>query len=184
LEKLKHVTGKINPLTQQPIVPLSLLVGFAVVGLLVAFASLLVSGALGIVGWAALGVGALALVALAVLAPRTVLSAFSGRSFRFGGTSVLVTVVLLGALIAAYVIIANFEVVWDVTGNDEFKFNTQAQEAITALGADPNIQAIELIAFYDSSLRSKSKNAVNSCSKITSTTATTKLAIASGDPDR
>jgi len=141
--------------TQQPIIPPFILVGLAVVGLLVAFASLLVSGALGIVGWAALGVGALALVALVVLAPQTVLSAFSGRNFRFGGTSVLVTVVLLGALIAAYVIIANFEVVWDVTGNDEFKLNTQAQEAITALGADPNIQAIELIAFYDSSLRSE-----------------------------
>ena len=139
--------------TQQPIIPPFILIGLAGVGLLVAFTSLLVSGALGIVGWAALGVGALALVALVVLAPQTVLSAFTGRNFRFGGTSILVTVVLIGALIAGYVIIANFEVVWDVTGNDEFKLNAQAQAAITALGADPNVQAIELIAFYDSSLR-------------------------------
>ena len=139
--------------TQQPIIPPFILIGLAGVGLLVAFTSLLVSGALGIVGWAALGVGALALVALVVLAPQTVLSAFTGRNFRFGGTSILVTVVLIGALIAGYVIIANFEVVWDVTGNDEFKLNAQAQVAITALGADPNVQAIELIAFYDSSLR-------------------------------
>ena len=139
--------------TQQPIIPPFILIGLAGVGLLVAFTSLLVSGALGIVGWAALGVGALALVALVVLATQTVLSAFTGRNFRFGGTSILVTVVLIGALIAGYVIIANFEVVWDVTGNDEFKLNTQAQAAITALGADPNVQAIELIAFYDSSLR-------------------------------
>ncbi len=134
----------------EPIIPPNLLVGLTIAGIVVAFVTLLLQGQLGVIGYASLVVGVISLVALIVTAPRVLLDAMSGRTFRFGGTSVLVTLIFIIMLMVVYWFVAELDLEYDLTQTDEFSLNEDAQPVLTSLGADPNVGPIEILGFYDS----------------------------------
>ena len=67
-----------------------------------------------------LAFGILALLMWALLAPQDARSAFTGRTARFGGTSLLVTLLLLVALIGIYVVVRNAKLRADLTQTNSF----------------------------------------------------------------
>ena len=100
------------------------------------------------IGYGGLAFGVLALLMWVLIAPEQAKAALTGRTARFGGTSLLVTLVLLVALIGVYVIVRNLNLRADLTQTDTFSLSTESESAIQALAADPNAPNIKMLAFY------------------------------------
>ncbi len=135
---------------EDPFIPPSYLLILAGVGLLVALAVFFTQPTFTVVGWGGLGITALSLIAWAVTAPEQARAAVTGRTARFGGTSLLVTFVVLVALVAVYVLIRQQNLRLDLSERDTFSLTDQARQAVAGIGADPNAPPIRLVAFYDS----------------------------------
>jgi len=95
-------------------------------------------------------VGVLMLVLLIVLAPQQTVNFLTGRSFRFGSTSILVTIFFLALLMTVYWFIQTQNWSFDVTQTDQFSLNEEAAETIATFSADPTIPELEIIGFYTS----------------------------------
>ncbi|MEO1442677.1 MAG: Gldg family protein, partial [Chloroflexota bacterium] len=132
-----------------PIIPPGLLLGVTGAGILIAVVILLIQGAFGVIGWASLAIALLSLVLVVVLAPQQVVNALSGRTARFGGTSILFTLLFVAALIVVYWFIEGRNWTYDVSQTDQFSLNTDNREAIETFGADPSTPTIEIIGFFD-----------------------------------
>ena len=135
---------------EEPFIPPSYLLILSGVGLLVALAVFFTQPTFTVVGWGGLGIAALSFFAWVVTAPEQARAALTGRTARFGGTSLLVTFVVIVALIAVYVFIRQQNWRVDLTERDSFSLTEQARQAVAGIGADPNTPQIRLIGFYDS----------------------------------
>ncbi|MBL8133648.1 MAG: GldG family protein [Anaerolineae bacterium] len=133
---------------QEPIIPPGLLLGLAAVAFLVAIFVVLTQPEPGVVGLGAFAFGVLAVVLWAILAPEQARGALTGRTLRFGGASVFVTVLLIAALVGAYIVARNASVRLDLTESSDFSLTAESRQAIAALGADPSLPAVEITAFY------------------------------------
>src|SRR5690606_41466657 len=98
-----------TPENEQPFIPPHYMLILVVVGLVVAIGVYLTQPTFSVVGWGGLGIAVLSLVAYVLMAPEQAKAALTGRTMRFGGTSVLVTIVLLVALGFAYVFVRRSE---------------------------------------------------------------------------
>lgn len=134
--------------TEETLIPPHYLLLLSLFSLVVAVGVAFTQPTFTVVGWGALGVMALSLVAWALIAPEQARAALTGRTARFGGTSLFVTVVVLAALVALYVLIQGLNVRIDLTERDSFSLNAQSEAAIRALGADPNVPPVRILAFY------------------------------------
>jgi hypothetical protein len=67
---------------------------------------------------------------------------------RYGGTSLLVTLLVIVALVAVYTVVRNLELRVDLTQRNDFSLTDQSRGAIVGIGADPTIPNIRLLAFY------------------------------------
>lgn len=136
-----------QPESTEPLIPSWLLLGAALLGLIVAFGVTFTQG-INIVVIGALAVSIASVVAWALFAPQEFRGFITGRGVRFGGLSIVVTLVFVAALIGIYSVVKaqNWRV--DLTEQDTFSLNQASRDAITALGADPNIPPVELLAFY------------------------------------
>ncbi len=132
-----------------PIVPPVLLLALSGLSFLLALAVLFVSPGFGVLGWGALVTGVLLLVLLVVLAPQQTVDFLTGRSFRFGSTSILFTLAFIAVLMVVYWFITTLDLRADLTQTDQFSLNTQAAETITLFASDPSIPPIEIIGFYN-----------------------------------
>ncbi len=133
-----------------PIIPPQILLIGAGVAFAVALLVLLATPGFGAVGWGALVVGVLMLVLLIVLAPQQTVNFLTGRSFRFGSTSILVTIFFLALLMTVYWFIQTQNWSFDVTTTDQFSLNEEAAETIATFSADPTMPELEIIGFYTS----------------------------------
>jgi len=133
LQQNETVEAPSNDAPEAPIIPPPVLLAVAGIALLLGVSVALVNGAFGVVGWASLAIALLSLVLLVVLAPQQVVDALAGRTFRFGGTSVLVTVIFLAVLITTYWFIDTL----DIT------------DAVGVYAADPTLPSVEILAFFD-----------------------------------
>ncbi|MBZ0301346.1 MAG: GldG family protein, partial [Anaerolineae bacterium] len=140
-----------TPENEQPFIPPYYMLILALVGLLVAVAVLFTQPTFSVVGWGGLGIAALSLVAWVLMAPDQAKGVLTGRIMRFGGTSLIVTVVVLVALIAVYSAVRGLNVRVDLTERDTYSLTVESENAIVALGADPTVPPIKLTAFYDAS---------------------------------
>jgi len=135
---------------EEPFIPPSYLLILSGIGLLVALGVFFTQPSFTVVGWGGLGIAALAFFAWVLTAPEQARAALTGRTARFGGTSLLVTFVVIVALIAIYVFIRQQNWRVDLTERDSFSLTEQARQAVAGIGADPNTPQIKLIGFYDS----------------------------------
>ncbi len=137
----------------EPIIPPSIMLLVALLGIAVAlWAAFTQQGSNNIFFWGGLGFALLSLVAYVLLAPQQFTSFLTGRVVRFGGTSILVTVVFIVALTALYVFVRERDWSADLTAQSEFSLTEDNRRLVSALGADPNVPAIRIQAFYDATL--------------------------------
>lgn len=138
-----------TPENEQPFIPPHYMLILVLVGLVVAIGVFFTQPTFSVVGWGGLGIAVLSLLAYVLMAPEQAKAALTGRTMRFGGTSVLVTAVLIIALVAVYTFVRGLSVRVDLTQRDTFSLTQESRQAITALGADPTVPQIRLYAFYD-----------------------------------
>lgn len=132
----------------EPFIPPNIMLGLGVLGIVVAVLVRLTQPEFGVVGWGALAFTLLALIAWAVLAPDQVRELARGRALRFGGISVLVTLIFIVALGFAYGFIKDRGWRTDLTESDEFTLSEDSRDAMSAVANDPNVPALHIILFY------------------------------------
>lgn len=132
----------------EPLIPpiFLLLIGFA--GLLVAAIVAISQPQFNTVGFGGLGIAVLAFVAWALLSPQQAVAVFTGRTARFGGVSLFVTLLVLVALVFVYIFARNANQSIDLTQSDQFSLTDESRQAIAAFGADPNVPRVRILAFY------------------------------------
>src|SRR3954452_17658267 len=96
-----------NTTQQEPFIPPQYLLILSALGFIVALVVLLTQPEFGVVGYGGLAFGILAVLMWVVLAPQQARSVFTGRTARFGGTSLLVTLILIIAMIVIYHVVQN-----------------------------------------------------------------------------
>ncbi|MBC8098038.1 MAG: Gldg family protein [Armatimonadetes bacterium] len=136
-----------------PIIPPSLLIGGAVIALAASFGVAFTGGS-AVVVVALLAVALLMTVGWALFAPDQFRALLQGRGLRFGGLSIVVTLVFIIALITVYAFIKDQATKrnWrlDLTQTDTYSLNPATRDAIAAIGADPNVPSVKILAFYSS----------------------------------
>jgi hypothetical protein len=137
-----------QPENSTPIIPPSLFLIAAAGGLILALTIAFTQPTFGVIGIAGIAVALIALIGWALLAPDQLRGFVTGRTFRFGGTSLIVTLVFIVALIAIYVLVRGQNWRFDLTANESFTLNEPTREAIRTLGADPVQPPVKLFAFY------------------------------------
>ncbi|MFN8449705.1 MAG: Gldg family protein [Anaerolineae bacterium] len=136
-----------NP-PQEPFIPPRYLLVIAALGFIAALVVKLTQPEFSVVGYGGVGIGILALLMWALLAPQEARSVIAGRTARFGGTSLIVTLVLLVALIGIYVVVRNAKLSVDLTQTDTYSLTAESRQAIAALGAEPGTPKVNIIAFF------------------------------------
>lgn len=134
--------------SQEPIIPPQYLLIIAVLGFIAAVVVALTQPEFGVVGYGSAGIGILALLMWALLAPQQARAVFTGRTARFGGTSLLVTIILLVALAGIYTVVKNAKWSADLTQTDTFSLTDESRQAIAAMGAEPDTPNVQITAFY------------------------------------
>nr|MBA3873870.1 Gldg family protein [Anaerolineae bacterium] len=82
-------------------------------------------------------------------------SLVTGRTARYGGTTILVTILFLAALIAIYSVVKGRNIRKDLTQVDSFSLNDQTRQAIAGLALEPKVPNIKIFAFYTSAQASQ-----------------------------
>ncbi len=132
----------------EPFIPAYYMLIIALIGFVVALVVLFTQPTFSVVGWGGLGIGLLSLAAWVLMAPQQARELLTGRTVRFGGTSLLVTVIVIVALIALYTLIRGRDLQVDLTQRDTFSLTEESRQAITGIGADPNFGQVNILAFY------------------------------------
>ena len=138
-----------NPIPQQePFIPPRYLLILSALGFIAAIVVKLTQPEFTVVGYGALAFGILALLMWVLLAPQQARAAFTGRTARFGGTSLLVTLLLLVALGVIYVVVRNANLRVDLTQTNTYSLSAESRKAVAGLAADTNAPKVQIIAFY------------------------------------
>jgi hypothetical protein len=138
---------------EEPFIPPQYMLYLALAGLLVALfvAFTQPNGTQNVVFWGGLGFAVLSIIAWALLAPQQLKDFLTGRTLRFGGTSLIVTIVFIAALVAIYSFVKSRDLRYDLTERNQFSLTEEARQAIAAIGADPTLPQVKLLAFYGAS---------------------------------
>lgn len=137
--------------SQEPFIPPHYLLILSALGFLAALVVGLTQPEFGVVGYGGLAFGILALLMWILIAPEQAKAALTGRTVRFGGTSLLVTLVLLVALVGIYVVVRNLDLRADLTQTDTYSLSAESEQAVEGLAADPNAPNVNMVAFYGAS---------------------------------
>ena len=71
----------------------------------------------------------------------------TGRTLRFGGTSLLVTLVVLAALVAIYTFVRQANLSVTLSQSNEYALSSEGRSAIAAIGADPTLPQVHVTTF-------------------------------------
>jgi hypothetical protein len=134
--------------TQDPFIPPVVLIGLSMLGFVVALIVAFTQPSFGIVGYGGLAFGVLALLAWVLIAPEQARSMLTGRTVRFGGTSLIITVLLIVALAVVYVVVRNQGIRLDLTERSSYSLTDESRQAISAYAADPTLPNVQMFAFY------------------------------------
>lgn len=132
----------------EPFVPPQYMLYLALVGLLIAAFTAFTQPEFTVIGWGGLGVALLGVIAWVLMAPDQARDFFTGRSFRIGGMTLVISVIFLVALVALYAFVAQQGWRFDLTQRDSFSLTEAAREEIRKLGVDPTRPQVKVTAFY------------------------------------
>jgi hypothetical protein len=168
---------------QEAFIPPGVLLGLSAFGFLVALVVAFTQPTFGVIGYGGLAFGVLALLAWVLLAPSQARGVLTGRTVRFGGTSLLVTVLLVVALGAIYVVARNQGIRLDLTQSNAYSLTEESRQAISGYGADPSLPQVRLLAFYTAA-QAGSRDRDTALFDDYVTTSNGKLSYEFIDPDR
>lgn len=134
--------------SHDPIIPPQILLYVALFGFAVALAVAFTQPTFSIVGAGGLGIAVMSLLGFVILNPQALGEFFTGRALRYGGTSLFVTILVLTALVMLYIAIRGRGWQVDITEAQTFSLTEVSEGAIQALGADPNLPQVKIMAFY------------------------------------
>ncbi len=137
-----------NLTEQESFIPPYYMLILAAIGLIIAVVVGLTQATFGVVGWGGLGLAVLSIVVWGFMAPDQVRSLVTGRTARYGGTTVLVTILFLAALIAIYTVVKSRDWRADLTQLDTFSLTEQTRQAIAGLAVEPKVPNIKILAFF------------------------------------
>ncbi|MBI1256948.1 MAG: hypothetical protein GC204_05715 [Chloroflexi bacterium] len=140
---------------QEPFIPPQYLLILSALGFIVAIVVALTQPEFGVVGYGGVAFGILALLMWALLAPQQARNAFTGRTARFGGTSVLVTIILIVAMALIYHVVSTANLRYDLTQTNAYSLSPESRQAVVGLAADSSAPKIHIIAFYGPSQASQ-----------------------------
>lgn len=133
------------------------LLGLALIGL-----ALTILGAFqprfDIMGYAGLGILGLSVVTWGVIAPEQLRAAITGRTARYGGTAFVVTMVVLVALMAVYVLVRSLDIGFDATNREAFSVRPEIRTSLAQIAGNPNTPDLQLVTFLtagDAGLRDR-----------------------------
>jgi hypothetical protein len=135
--------------SEEAFIPPYYMLLIAAAGLIVALLVFLTQPTFTVVGWGGLALAVLSLIAWVLIAPQQARAAITGRTARFGGTSIFITLIFIVALILLYIFIRGRDLQIDLTERDIFSLTPESETAINGIGVDPNILPVRIIAFYD-----------------------------------
>jgi hypothetical protein len=133
---------------QDPFIPPWVLLALAAGGFGVALLVAFTQPTFTVIGYGGIALGVLALIAWVLLAPGQAKSAVTGRTARFGGLALIVTIVLIAVFALLYVVVRNAGVRVDLTQVDQYSLTTESLEAMERYGADPTLPEVKILAFY------------------------------------
>jgi len=136
-----------NP-EQEPIIPPSVLLIIAAAAFLLAVGVLFTQTEFGVVGFGALAVGIISLVVWGVMNPQDAMNLISGRAVSFGGTAILVSVLVIVASVVIYAVVDSATLFVDLTEREEYSLNDEVGEIISSIGGDPTSPQVQIIGFY------------------------------------
>lgn len=131
---------------EQPFLPPRSLLLLALAAALTALLAFAV-GADAVVAWGAAGIALLALAGWAISAPQQLRNVLTGRTLRFGGASLLVTLVVLAALVAVYTFVRQANLSVTLSESNEYALSPEGRAAISAIGADPTLPQVHVTTF-------------------------------------
>ena len=131
---------------EQPFLPPRSLLMLALAAALTALLAFAV-GADAVVAWGAAGIALLALAGWAISAPQQLRNVLTGRTLRFGGASLLVTLVVLAALVAVYTFVRQANLSVTLSESNEYALSPEGHAAISAIGADPTLPQVHVTTF-------------------------------------
>lgn len=134
---------------QEPFIPPQYLLILSLLGFAVAIIVALTQPTFSVVGYGGLAFGILFLLGWILLAPQQAKAVITGRTARYGGTSLFITILVLAALIGIYTVVRNLNLQIDLTESDQFSLTAESEQAIAGIGADPNVPPVKIIAFYN-----------------------------------
>jgi len=137
---------------QQPVIPPVLLLLIALGGLLVALFVWVTQPSFGVIGVGALGVSGLSLLMWALLVPEQLMALLRGRALSFGGTALLVTVVLVIVLALVYILIRNQNLRVDFSERNQFTLTEEVRDLVEIIAADPTTPDLRIVGFYGGTL--------------------------------
>ena len=140
-----------NNTTQEelaPIIPSWTLIGIGVVGLLVAVGVYFTQTTFNTLGIGSLAVGIIGFVAWALMNPSEAVDIVSGRGLQFGGTAIVMTVLLVVATAMVYSVVADQSWQVEVREDNAFSLNDDARVVVEQITADPTIPEVEIIGFF------------------------------------
>jgi hypothetical protein len=132
---------------QEPFIPPTYLLVLAGIFFIIALGVLLLQGE-AVVGFGALAFGILSLIVWALMAPKQAGDLVSGRSLRYGGASILVTILLLVAMGVIYVFARGANLRSDITESNQFSLTEESRDAMASLAVDPTLPRVQMLAFY------------------------------------
>lgn len=133
---------------ETPIIPPWVLLGLAIVSVVVGIAIAIIQGEFGFPTGASLLIALIALFAWALMFPQQVLDIIKGRGFAFGGTAILMTVVLVIAAGFIYAVIKQQNWNTDLSERDLYSLDEEVSDVLAQMAQDPRIPPVTFIGIY------------------------------------
>jgi hypothetical protein len=134
---------------QEPFIPPRYFLILAGIGFLIALVVLLTQPTFSVVGYGGLAFGIFGLIGWVAFSPNAAGDVLSGRALRYGGASILITILLIVAMAVLYLLARGANIRADLTESDEFSLTEQSRQAMESLAVDPTIPNVRILAFYD-----------------------------------
>lgn len=149
-EQLENQIPEEDQLPEEPFISPRLMLFVAAFGLIVAFFVWVTQPEFNVVGFGGLALSAVSIIAYLLLDPQGAKDFLTGRTVRFGGVSLIVTVVVIVALVAIYTFVRGQNWRVDVTERNQFSLTDASRTAMEVYAADPSLPGVQMLVFYDS----------------------------------
>jgi ABC-2 type transport system permease protein len=132
----------------EPFFPPIVLFAVSMIAFFVALAVWLTQGELNVVAIGALLVGVIAFIFWLVMNPKAVMDFVKGRGLAFGGTAIVVTLVMIIAAVLIYMVVAAQAWSLDYTEGNVLTVAENTRDVLETIANDPTAGNVRFVAFF------------------------------------